>query len=545
MALMVGHPGAVSQKLPKSRTNLSPIEEAGDSSSLVEPPGPPGDTSDSALRRKLLEGLESMSCPDLHSGLGLAPAVEEHSPLLLGDRRFLVQSRLLEHQSFSIYGAVTQESSVILKVEKDWSLWDFHMIRRLKTMSPEAAPEISCYLFEDSCITVYRAPPGCSISVLQECVAGEDSLQKLVPSLLHLLSLLRSCGLVHGDLQPGVLACVNSDLLHSTWLFPLKWSSSVDLDLQRDVVSLQQLPAAQTYISQGFLDPSASPHQVNMICSTASAIPQEALCDGTCSPFQLDQVGVAQTIHLLLTSRPMVPVEDSQGWTARDFKEERRSSFTLTALSLSPSLSLSLSLSLTHPLSHSLSLSYPLSYTPSLSHTICHTLSCSPSLSPNLSLSHLLSLTHTLSFSLSLSFSYTPLSHTICHARSFLSRALTLSLAVSFSLSLSLTHLLSPSLSLTPSLSHSPSLSLSLTPSLSLSLTHLLSPSLSLSLTPSLSHSPSLSLSLTPSLSLSLTHSLLSRALTLSRSVSPSHTSFLSLSSLTLSLTLSLFVHHQ
>ncbi|XP_053737892.1 uncharacterized protein LOC128768769 isoform X2 [Synchiropus splendidus] len=303
MALMVGHPGAVSQKLPKSRTNLSPIEEAGDSSSLVEPPGPPGDTSDSALRRKLLEGLESMSCPDLHSGLGLAPAVEEHSPLLLGDRRFLVQSRLLEHQSFSIYGAVTQESSVILKVEKDWSLWDFHMIRRLKTMSPEAAPEISCYLFEDSCITVYRAPPGCSISVLQECVAGEDSLQKLVPSLLHLLSLLRSCGLVHGDLQPGVLACVNSDLLHSTWLFPLKWSSSVDLDLQRDVVSLQQLPAAQTYISQGFLDPSASPHQ-------------------------LDQVGVAQTIHLLLTSRPMVPVEDSQGWTARDFKEERRGDTT-------------------------------------------------------------------------------------------------------------------------------------------------------------------------------------------------------------------------
>ena len=42
----------------------------------------------------------------------------------------------------------------------------------------------------------------------------------------------------------------------------LDLSNSLDLELQRDITTVEHLPAAQAYITRGLLAPSASPYQV-------------------------------------------------------------------------------------------------------------------------------------------------------------------------------------------------------------------------------------------------------------------------------------------
>ncbi|XP_044024107.1 mitotic checkpoint serine/threonine-protein kinase BUB1 beta isoform X2 [Siniperca chuatsi] len=333
-------PPTASQKpVPKTRKELSPIQEtsveansltslgglsAGNSSPLQEDqegqdqdqidhvPSPAAggavDPCDPDRRRRLLDLSEVTSSPDVHSSPRPLPAVEEHSCLQLGGKAFHIYSRVLDGGSFSVYKGTTEDGYVVIKVNllidpvDSCSVpWDFHQFQRLKNSSTaDSLPRISCFLFLDGCIIVYTAPADHLFTELTECVPSEPSVGQKAVGLLQLVLQLHSCRLLHAALQPGVLTCCHRGFLSPDWVFPVDWSSSVDLDLQQDVTTVQQVPSAQIYVSLGLLEPTAPPQLV-------------------------DLVGVAETVHLLLTNSRMVVVKDDGGWTAEQFSGDEPS----------------------------------------------------------------------------------------------------------------------------------------------------------------------------------------------------------------------------
>ncbi|XP_076611979.1 uncharacterized protein bub1ba isoform X2 [Chaetodon auriga] len=316
-------PPSTSQKpVSKTRKKLSPIQEtsveassltsAGGCTPLEEDkedqdqetdhaPSPVGgavDPCDPGVRRRLLDLCDVTSSSDLHSDPRPLPAVEEHSCLQLGDNMYLIYNQVLDGGSFTVYKGTTEDDNVLIKVDSCSVPWDFHQFHRLKkdSSTADSLPLISCFLYLNGCVTVYTVPTHHVFTELTECVPSEWSVGHKAVGLLQLVSQLHSCRLLHAALQPNILTCLHRGFLKVTdWVFPLDWSSSVDLDLQQGVTSVQQVPSAQDYISLGLLEPNAPPELV-------------------------DLVGVAETVHLLLTNSRMVAVKDDGGWTAEQFR---------------------------------------------------------------------------------------------------------------------------------------------------------------------------------------------------------------------------------
>ncbi|XP_051265055.1 uncharacterized protein bub1ba isoform X10 [Dicentrarchus labrax] len=302
-------PPVVSQKpVTKTRQKLSTIQETSvdgnsrlslrDCSPLWEDQAPSSDGGavdpcDPDVRRRLL--CDVTSSPDFHSEPHPLPPVEEHSCLQLGGDVYLLYDRAVDGGGFCVYKGALEDDYVLLKVDSCSVPWDFHQFQRLKNSSLTASlPHVSCFQFLDGCITVYTTPTDHMFTELTECVPCEASVGRRAIGLLQLVSQLHSCRLLHAALQPNILTCSHRGLLSPHWVFPVDWSSSVDLDLQQDVTSVQQVLSAQNYISLGLLDPNAPPQLV-------------------------DLVGVAETVHHLLTNRRMVAVKDENGWTPEQF----------------------------------------------------------------------------------------------------------------------------------------------------------------------------------------------------------------------------------
>ncbi|XP_041831442.1 mitotic checkpoint serine/threonine-protein kinase BUB1 beta isoform X2 [Melanotaenia boesemani] len=326
------HPQTLSQSsVTKTRDQLSPIEEtnveAGSLSSLgevsaenhssmeqhqqdqdqiqdqdeMDQSASSLDCCDPHVRRRLLQLCDVTSSSDLHSEPRPLPAVEERSFLRLGGHVFHILSRVVDGSSFSIFKGSTDDDSkdVLIKVDSCTVPWDFHQFTHLKKNSPaaEGLPLISCFLYEDGCITVYTTPPDHMFTELTQSIAGDLAVAVKALGLLQLVSQLHSCRLLHGALHPSILSRCHTGFLDPDFVFAMDWSSSVNLDLQQDITSVQQLPSAETYISLGLLAPTDPPHLVDLL-------------------------GVAETVHILLTNSMMVPVKDGGRWTVERFRED-------------------------------------------------------------------------------------------------------------------------------------------------------------------------------------------------------------------------------
>ncbi|XP_059354091.1 mitotic checkpoint serine/threonine-protein kinase BUB1 beta-like isoform X2 [Carassius carassius] len=203
------------------------------------------------------------------------------------DGEVLVYRRKLETlKDFTLYSSGT--AAVFLKVDVSGVPWDFFISSQLRSRrsgdEPKRDVQICCHVFEDGCLTLWRIPHGETLQDLLAEPVARDDVSLLVVLLLELVKEFHSCRVVHGGLKPESL------YFYHTGITALDFSSSVDLQLQTDVTTAQDLPSAQKYIQQGLLSPSASPYHVDLI-------------------------GVAEIVHMLLFNRPMKVTQENSAWS--------------------------------------------------------------------------------------------------------------------------------------------------------------------------------------------------------------------------------------
>ncbi|XP_016095794.1 mitotic checkpoint serine/threonine-protein kinase BUB1 beta-like isoform X4 [Sinocyclocheilus grahami] len=238
------------------------------------------------VRSRLYHQADVTSFSNFQQKTGRVPDASGVDDLRLDGEMLVYRGKLETLKDFTLYSSGT--AAVFLKV--DWSAvpWDFFIISQLRARrsrdEPERDVQICCNVFENGCMTLWRIPHGDTLQdLLAEPVARED-VSLLVALLLELVKEFHSCRVVHGGLKPESLYFYHSGIT------ALDFSNSVDLQLQTDVTTAQALPSAQKYIQQGLLSPSASPYQVDLI-------------------------GVAEIVHMLLFNRTMKVTQENSAWS--------------------------------------------------------------------------------------------------------------------------------------------------------------------------------------------------------------------------------------
>lgn len=253
------------------------------------------------VRQRLLDQVDLSSFLNFYSEDGPLPMAEEDDVLILGNDTFATYSKM-DYENFSIY-AGQGGGDVAIKLERTAVPWDFYIGSQLRErLARDSQAPVHdagrCFLFQDGCVTVHKAPQQ---STLRE--VAEESFEEIVASLamqiVELVRLMHSCHLIHGALSPDTLVMnrpYDQPMDEIGAAVALDFSCCVDLELQPEVTAAHSLPAAQNFITQGLLDPSASPYQVDLL-------------------------GIAETVHTLLKKRTMRLVKEDSVWTLEEYQE--------------------------------------------------------------------------------------------------------------------------------------------------------------------------------------------------------------------------------
>ncbi|XP_051511548.1 mitotic checkpoint serine/threonine-protein kinase BUB1 beta-like isoform X2 [Myxocyprinus asiaticus] len=256
------------------------------------------DVCSAEVRIGLLHQTDVTSSSNFHRESGLLPATCGDEDLNLGGEMLFYRSKLGKLKDYTLYSSST--GTVVLKVDSSAVPWDFFIGSKLRArLSSEghgsSDVHISCYVYENGCITLWSVPSGVTVQdILAEPVAHRYRVPLVVIQLLEMLKQSHSCHVIHGGLKAETL------YLYGSGFLALDFSHSVDLELQTEVQTAQDLPSAQIYIEQGLLLPIASPYQVDLL-------------------------SVAEIVHMLLFNRPMKVVRRNSGWSLDEDSESHHS----------------------------------------------------------------------------------------------------------------------------------------------------------------------------------------------------------------------------
>ncbi|XP_005529195.1 PREDICTED: mitotic checkpoint serine/threonine-protein kinase BUB1 beta [Pseudopodoces humilis] len=262
-------------------------------------------------RKKLLGSVLSslVASPDFHLETGAVPHMEVEKDVELGNETYCIKMEYWNNEEYKMFFAIPTGSifqwdakGFAIKVYSQPVPWDFYITlelqKRLNSDFDQSFSEnCSCYLYQDGCAIVHKDT---NCFTLTDILRDRKFITKeiiflVVHDLLHVVEKLHKAEIVHGDLRPEVLflgdricdAFSNEEVPNA--LKVVDFSHSLDLRVMPRVSLPYNFPTAQT------------PHGQQLLAESSH-------------PYQVDLVGIADIVHLMLFGDHIQVYQENSIW---------------------------------------------------------------------------------------------------------------------------------------------------------------------------------------------------------------------------------------
>ncbi|XP_052668040.1 mitotic checkpoint serine/threonine-protein kinase BUB1 beta isoform X1 [Harpia harpyja] len=261
-------------------------------------------------RKKLLDPMpESLTAaPDFHLETGVLPVMEFEKDIELGNETYCIKWEYWSNEEYKMVFAIPANfpqldaKGFAIKVYSQPVPWDFYITlqlqERLNTDFDQSFSEnCSCYLYQDGCAILHRDINRFTLGdVIRGCKSmTEEVILLVVYNLLGVVEKLHKAEIVHGDLSPEVFflgdrICdpfANDEMTRALKI--VDFSHSLDLRLQPRVSLPNSFPISQT------------PHGQQLLVKSSL-------------PYQVDLVGIADIVHLMLFGVHVQVYQENSIW---------------------------------------------------------------------------------------------------------------------------------------------------------------------------------------------------------------------------------------
>ncbi|XP_040188908.1 mitotic checkpoint serine/threonine-protein kinase BUB1 beta [Rana temporaria] len=254
----------------------------------------------------LLHISELLTLQHIHQEARQMPSLKDLEEFHLDGETYQIKSKLSIGESRNLFKATLSDEmesikAVVVKMDSQPVPWDFYITQQLTERLGEEynsclLEQSDCFLFQDGCFMVYKDTTHVTIKDILEDqqTLTEEVIILFAYNLLSLVGKLHSVEIIHGDLRTETLLLENKvfDLTSCTemnaCIKPTDFSHSMDMRLCPTLTS-RAFPIAQTEYGQQVLA-------------------------GRTSPYQVDLLGIANVIHLMIFSKCLEVHHEDSVW---------------------------------------------------------------------------------------------------------------------------------------------------------------------------------------------------------------------------------------
>ncbi|XP_077179023.1 mitotic checkpoint serine/threonine-protein kinase BUB1 beta isoform X2 [Paroedura picta] len=270
-------------------------------------------------RKQLLQPLPDFltNSPDFKLEPQPMPWMELEKEIDIGNETYRIIREYIVSKDDKMFSAVLANfphetsKAFLIKVHSEPVPWDFYITLRLQELNAGFDQSFSynctCLLYHDGCVTLHKEINRFTLQdMIQLCpVIPQEVVLLIVDGLLDVAAKLHTMELVHGNLHPATLflgdRICDSFASAASALKVVDFSHSLDLKLQQRMNVLKGFPIAQTQAGQMLLNEKSLPYQVDLI-------------------------GIANTVHFILFGESLQVHQEEGCWkTDRDLSQSGNS----------------------------------------------------------------------------------------------------------------------------------------------------------------------------------------------------------------------------